>query len=69
MLARGIGAHMPDVSRWACGKRPVPLERCYAIERVTKGAVTRRDLRPNDWQQIWPELADQPKEGQGVNHG
>jgi len=35
----------------------VPVERCVAIERATKGAVTRRDLRPNDWLQIWPELA------------
>jgi DNA-binding transcriptional regulator YdaS (Cro superfamily) len=28
-----------------------------AIESTTKGAVTRRDLRPDDWQEIWPELA------------
>jgi len=28
-----------------------------AIERATNGQVTRRDLRPLDWQAIWPELA------------
>lgn len=28
---------------------------CVAIEAVTAGAVTRRDLRPDDWQDIWPE--------------
>ncbi len=27
------------------------------IERATNGAVTRRDLRPDDWHEIWPELA------------
>lgn len=27
------------------------------IERVTLGVVTRQSLRPEDWQQIWPELA------------
>lgn len=30
------------------------------IEEITNGAVTRLDLRPDDWQRIWPELA---KEG------
>lgn len=27
------------------------------IERATSGAVTRRDLRPLDWMDTWPELA------------
>lgn len=31
---------------------------CVAIEGVTDGKVTRRDLRPDDWQDIWPELAE-----------
>jgi DNA-binding transcriptional regulator YdaS (Cro superfamily) len=35
----------------------VPIERCVPIERATNGAVTRKDLRPDDWQEIWPELA------------
>lgn len=34
----------------------VPIEHCVAIERLTAGAVTRRDLRPGDWYRIWPEL-------------
>lgn len=33
------------------------MERCAAIEAATHGEVTRRDLRPDDWEQIWPELA------------
>lgn len=57
-LSKEVGAYAPDVSRWAAGVRSVPVERCFAIERATGGAVTRRDLRPDDWQQIWPELAD-----------
>ncbi|WP_243419216.1 YdaS family helix-turn-helix protein [Comamonas sp. JNW] len=55
-LARKIGAHAPDLSRWAAGDRPVPVERCVAIEAATGGAVSRIDLKPVDWQQIWPEL-------------
>jgi DNA-binding transcriptional regulator YdaS (Cro superfamily) len=27
------------------------------LERVTDGAVNRRMLRPDDWAEIWPELA------------
>lgn len=56
-LAAQIGAHASDLSDWISGSRPVPVHRCASIERATNGAVTRRDLRPDDWQQIWPELA------------
>ncbi|MEX3555197.1 MAG: YdaS family helix-turn-helix protein [Burkholderia gladioli] len=57
-LCRDIGAYAPDVSRWANGSRPVPPRWCVAIERITDGAVSRRDLRPDDWHLIWPELAE-----------
>jgi len=60
-LSRKIGAFAPDVSRWASGKRPIPVERCVAIEQATNGEVTRRDLRPDDWHLIWPELADKER--------
>ncbi len=58
-LAKDIGAHPPDVSRWVSGERPVPLERCVAIERATNKAVTRKDLKPTEWPDIWPELVQQ----------
>lgn len=49
---------IPDalLSQWRTKKRPVPIERCPAIERATNGEVSRRDLRPDDWHLIWPEL-------------
>ncbi len=40
------------------GLRPVPVAKCVAIEKATNGEVTRKDLRPNDWHLIWPELID-----------
>lgn len=55
-LARAIKAHAPDVSMWAAGKKPVPIERCVQIEHTTDGLVRRWDLRPEDWWKIWPEL-------------
>jgi len=58
-LAIALGVAQVLVYQWHTGRRPVPLERCAEIERITNGAVTRRDLRPDDWQRIWPELAQQ----------
>ena len=57
-LARVLGVTQGAVHQWANGLTAVAIERCVPIERATGGAVTRRDLRPNDWQDIWPELAE-----------
>ena len=40
--------------------RGVPYEVCPAIERLTDRQVMRYDLRPNDWSEMWPELAQAP---------
>lgn len=55
-LAAALRVSPVLVSQWRTGARAVPIERCVAIERATSGAVTRLDLRPNDWHRIWPEL-------------
>lgn len=57
-LAEKIGGHPPDVHKWADGTRPIPLKFGVPIERATNGKVTRKDLFPNDWQDIWPELVE-----------
>lgn len=41
------------------GQRMPGEKLCVAIWRESGGAVTRQVLRPNDWQDIWPELAQQ----------
>ena len=56
-LARSISAQPQLVWQWSKGVRKIPVGRCLAIERATNGAVTRKDLRPDDWHQIWPDLA------------
>lgn len=43
------------------GQRKAGEKLCVAIERESRGAVTRRDLRPDDWQEIWPELVGSSK--------
>lgn len=57
-LARLLGVAPAVVYQWVSGLRPVPVRYCVAIERATDGAVTRQDLRPDDWREIWPELAN-----------
>lgn len=62
-LARALGVPQSLPSSWAAAdeekRRPVPVQHCLAIERVTQGEVTRRDLRPDDWHLIWPDLVVQ----------
>lgn len=44
------------LSQMAHGKTAISTKRAVEIERHTGGAVTRKDLFPQDWQDIWPEL-------------
>lgn len=55
-LAKAVGVAPAQVSQWVNGVRPVPAHYCLAIERATKGEVTRADLRPDDYWLIWPDL-------------
>ncbi|MCB4321527.1 helix-turn-helix domain-containing protein [Alcaligenes sp. 13f] len=59
LLAEKLGVSGVTVSDWASGKRPVPIIRCVEIEELTCKQVTRKQLRPDDWYQIWPDLRDQ----------
>lgn len=63
-LATSIGVSPVLISQWSGGPRPrvPPIERCVPIERATGGQVTRADLRPDDYLDIWPELGTQPAE-------
>lgn len=55
-LADLIGVSVQVVSNWK--ERGIPIERCVAVENATGGKVTRRELRPDDWRSIWPELEE-----------
>lgn len=56
-LARQLGISQAFMSDMASGEKPIPLQHMPAIERFTGGAVTRQQMRPADWADIWPELA------------
>lgn len=57
-LAEALGVSRSYLSQMTSGAAALSPERCVAIERATSGAVSRQDLRPNDWHQIWPELSE-----------
>nr|WP_092714194.1 YdaS family helix-turn-helix protein [Janthinobacterium sp. OK676] len=54
-LAKAIGVSPARLGNWRV--RGVPIEFCFSIEKATAGRVSRKDLRPVDWMNIWPELA------------
>lgn len=54
------------VFNMASGAKEIPIKHMAAIERFTGGAITRQEMCPDDWQRIWPELADQQPAGQGA---
>lgn len=41
----------------AYGNRQASAEVAARLESATNGDVTRKQLRPEDWSVIWPELA------------
>lgn len=65
-LASFLGVPAPNVCLWVSGQKSPSIKTAVAIEQFTDGAVTRKDLFPTDWQNIWPELADQQATGQGA---
>lgn len=55
-LAKALGVTSGFVSMIANGRKKIPLRFVVAIEKFTNGEVTRKDLRPLDYMEYWPEL-------------
>lgn len=55
ILSEKLGVSTAAIGNWKV--RGVPFGQCPAIERLVGGAVTRKDLRPDDYADMWPELA------------
>lgn len=56
-LARKTGQSPAFLRAIAAGDRPCPPKLAVQIELHTGKAVTRKDLFPQDWADLWPELA------------
>lgn len=57
-LRESVGAKRDDqIRHWRDGiRRPKPIT-AVAMERATEGKVPRQVWYPDDWREIWPELA------------
>lgn len=56
-FARDLGVSTQTVCFWRDGKRRLRAEQGAAIEALTGGKVTRKDIWPATWSRTWPELA------------
>lgn len=56
-LAKLLGISKSHMSQMVSGVTAISEERCVIIENFTDGLVSRKDLRPNNWALIWPELS------------
>lgn len=54
-LGAGLGVSKCVVWNWR-NRGSVPPEYAPAIEALTQ--VSRKELRPDDWSRLWPELAE-----------
>ena len=57
-VAEVVGVSVQAVCFWRDGKRRLPHEHAADLERLTNGQVGRRDMFPDSWARIWPELAE-----------
>lgn len=56
-IAERCGTSLGYLTNVANGYKQCGPLLAAVLESEFAGAVTRRDLRPNDWMLIWPELA------------
>lgn len=62
-FARELGVPPPLLCQWRTGARRVPAGRCPTIERITEGAVTCEEMRPDvDWAYIRQNPIDHKEE-------
>lgn len=64
-MARQLHVTVGAIGNWKTRSGGVPIDKCVRIEVLSRGAVTRKDLRPKDWNSYWPELAQQ--QGESTN--
>ena len=54
VLSDALGISPAQVNQWATGRRTIPVKYCQSIVDLTEGLVSVQELRPHDWQLIWP---------------
>lgn len=50
-----LGVSKSYMSQLASGRAAISPSRCITIETFTNGKVSRAEMRPSDWEEIWPD--------------
>jgi DNA-binding transcriptional regulator YdaS (Cro superfamily) len=61
-LAAALGISPSYLSQMASGTAPISTKVSVKIEDATEKMVTRKDLHPIDWPEMWPELVEQTEQ-------
>jgi len=56
--AKALDISVQSASFYRDGERKVSPEVAAKVDVLTNGFVSRKDLFPNNWMVIWPELKD-----------
>lgn len=54
VVATRVGVSPQALGNWI-GRGRVPVVQCAALVDALEGRISKSDLRPEDWQSIWPE--------------
>lgn len=46
-LSKAVSTHHANVSKWLYGKLAIPIKYAVKIEKLTKGAIKAKELRPD----------------------
>ena len=57
-FAEKVGTSVGHLNNFCYGSTNLAPAICVAIEKESLKAVTRQELRPDDWFLIWPELTE-----------
>lgn len=61
-FAEKVGTSVGHLTNFSYGYTNLAPKVCVAIERESKGEVTRQEMCPDDWHLNWPELVSkQPR--------
>ena len=61
-LASALSISRSYLSQLAAGTSPMPIKTAVLIEGWSCGQVSRKEMFPDDWHHIWPELSTEQSE-------
>jgi len=57
-VAKALGIKPPSVSGWKLSRIPDDKLIRLAVIAESRGISSRKELFPDTWQQLWPELSE-----------